>query len=78
MDQKLYGIADAALAVGCSQGTLRKLDEEGIVNPTRDPWGRRLFSDSDIDAATVYMNRSRARSSTLTLKGGRTLALAGT
>jgi DNA-binding transcriptional MerR regulator len=58
--QKLYGIADAAHQAGCSQGTLRKLDEEGVVRPTRDPWGRRLFSRHDIDAAKSYMQRRKA------------------
>lgn len=77
MDQKLYGIAQAAHQAGCSQGTLRKLDEEGIVKPTRDPWGRRLFTAGDIAAAKTYMARNK-RPSTLTLKSGSRMVPAAT
>jgi DNA-binding transcriptional MerR regulator len=30
---------------------MRRLDKRGIVKPARDPWGRRLFGNDDIEAA---------------------------
>ncbi len=44
-------IAEAAHMVPCSEGTLRRFDAQGIVKPARDPWGRRLFGNDDIEAA---------------------------
>lgn len=49
------GIAEAAHEVPCSEGTLRRLDRKGVVKPGRDPWGRRLFGDDDIEAARQYL-----------------------
>lgn len=49
------GIAEAARAVPCSEGALRRLDQQGIVRPARDPWGRRLFGEDDIEAARRHL-----------------------
>jgi len=50
-------IAEAAREVPCSEGALRRLDTQGIVRPARDPWGRRLFGDDDIEAARLALKR---------------------
>lgn len=61
MEEK-RGIAEAARAVPCPEGTLRRLDRKGIIRPARDPWGRRLFGQDDIDAARRYLKgRDAAR-----------------
>jgi DNA-binding transcriptional MerR regulator len=49
------GIAQAAHDTGCSEGGMRRLERKGIVHPVRDPWGRRLFGDDDIEAARRYL-----------------------
>lgn len=58
------GIAEAAHQVGqkCSEGTLRNLERQGIVKPTRDTWGRRLFGTDDVEAARRYLSRKRGNS----------------
>jgi DNA-binding transcriptional MerR regulator len=57
--QKLNGIAEAARQVPCSEGTLRRLDSNGVVQPARDPWGRRLFGEDDIAAAREHLAQKR-------------------
>lgn len=52
---KSKGIAEAARAVPCPEGTLRLLDRKGVVHPVRDPWGRRLFDDDDVAAARRHL-----------------------
>jgi DNA-binding transcriptional MerR regulator len=51
------GIAQAARAVPCAEGTMRRLDRLGVVHPIRDPWGRRLFGDDDVLAARAHLAR---------------------
>ncbi len=58
MIRKDKGTAQAAQKVPCPEGTLRRLDKQGIVRPNRDPWGRRLFGDDDIEAARKYLQRA--------------------
>lgn len=53
------GIAEAAREVPCPEGTLRRLDRQGVVRPTRDPWGRRLFGQDDIEAARKHLRSAR-------------------
>lgn len=55
------GIAEAAHRVKCSEWTLRRLDYRGIVRPSRDPWGRRLYTVDDLESARRYLNARRAR-----------------
>lgn len=52
---ELKGIAEAAREVPCPEGTLRRLDRKGVIRPARDPWGRRLFGNEDIEAARRYL-----------------------
>jgi DNA-binding transcriptional MerR regulator len=54
------GIAQAAHDAGCSEGGLRRLERKGIVHPVRDPWGRRLFGEDDIEAARRYLAEQAA------------------
>jgi DNA-binding transcriptional MerR regulator len=54
------GIAEAARAVPCPEGTLRRLDRKGIIRPARDQWGRRLFGQDDIEAARCYLRERGA------------------
>jgi DNA-binding transcriptional MerR regulator len=58
MEQR-FGISEAAHKALCSEGTLRRLDAEGVVTPTRDPWGRRLFSQADVEAVKAHLARKR-------------------
>jgi DNA-binding transcriptional MerR regulator len=58
--RKELGIAEAARQVPCAEGTLRRLDRQGVVRPNRDPWGRRLFGNDDIEAARQHLSRQRA------------------
>jgi hypothetical protein len=60
-DKPIAEAAQAVAAAGepCSEGTLRRLDRLRIVQPDRDPWGRRLFGDDDIAAARKYLSSSR-------------------
>jgi hypothetical protein len=53
--QKYMGTAQAAQKTPCPEGTLRRLDKKGIVNPVRDRWGRRLFGDDDVEAARAHL-----------------------
>jgi DNA-binding transcriptional MerR regulator len=53
------GIAQAAREVPCPEGTLRRLDRQGVVQPSRDQWGRRLFGEDDIVAARKYLSERR-------------------
>lgn len=55
MAEERLGIADAAHRVPCSEWTLRRLDHQGIVNPARDPWGRRLYTGENIEAARRHL-----------------------
>lgn len=57
---KDMGIATYARKVPCSEGTARRLDRLGIVRPSRDPWGRRLFGLDDIEAARRHLERKSA------------------
>jgi DNA-binding transcriptional MerR regulator len=57
--QKLNGIAEAARQVQCSEGTMRRLDRIGVVQPARDPWGRRLFGEDDVAAARQYLDQQK-------------------
>ena len=50
----------AASGERCSESALRRLERKGVVRPTRDPWGRRLFGADDIAAARDYLTRRRA------------------
>jgi DNA-binding transcriptional MerR regulator len=52
---KSKGIAQAAREVPCPEGALRRLDRQGIVHPARDPWGRRLFGEDDVQAARKHL-----------------------
>ena len=49
------GISQAAQKVPCPESTLRALDRKGVTSAIRDPWGRRLFSDTDIEKARAYL-----------------------
>ena len=49
------GIAQAAQLVPCPESTMRRLDRIGVVSPSRDPWGRRLFGLDDVAAARAYL-----------------------
>lgn len=49
------GISGAAQACGCAEGTLRRLEARGIIHPTRDSAGRRLFTEADIAAARAHL-----------------------
>jgi hypothetical protein len=53
------GIAHAARGVPCSEGTMRRLDSLGVVHPERDPWGRRLFGEDDVEAARKYLTQQK-------------------
>ncbi len=57
------GISEAARSVPCAEGTLRRLDRNGIVRAARDPWGRRLFGQDDVDAARKYLRDRRTTGS---------------
>jgi DNA-binding transcriptional MerR regulator len=57
--RKELGISQAARQVPCAEGTLRRLDRQGVVRPNRDPWGRRLFGDDDIEAARRHLSEQR-------------------
>lgn len=57
--RKEFGIAETARQVPCPEGTLRRLDQKGIVRPNRDPWGRRLFGPDDVEAARRYLQAKR-------------------
>jgi DNA-binding transcriptional MerR regulator len=59
---KELGIAEAARTVPCPEGTLRRLDRQGIVKPVRDPWGRRLFGPDDVSAARNHLAGRGAQS----------------
>jgi DNA-binding transcriptional MerR regulator len=52
---KDMGIAQAAQSVPCPESTMRRLDRIGVVKPSRDPWGRRLFGLDDVAAAREYL-----------------------
>ena len=56
---KSKGIAEAAREVPCPEGTLRRLDRQGVVRPARDQWGRRLFGQDDIEAARSHLASRR-------------------
>jgi hypothetical protein len=58
--RKDLGIAQAARQVPCAEGTLRRLDRQGVVRPNRDPWGRRLFGPDDVEAARKHLQAQRA------------------
>jgi DNA-binding transcriptional MerR regulator len=60
MSKKDRGISEAAREVPCAEGTMRRLDKRGIVKPTRDPWGRRLFGDDDIAAAREALKQRQS------------------
>ena len=53
----LYGISEAARQVGVAERTLRDYDKRGIVKPTRDSAGKRLFSKTDIQRAKTYRSQ---------------------
>lgn len=55
MSEERVGIADAAHSVRCSEWTLRRLDYQGLVRPARDPWGRRLYTAENIEAARRHL-----------------------
>ena len=55
------GIASAAQIVKCSEWTLRRLDYQGIVRPRRDPWGRRLYTSSDIESVRRHLIARRTQ-----------------
>lgn len=57
--RKDKGIAAFSHEVGCSEGTARRLANEGILAPIRDPWGRRLFGEDDVLAARKYLKDRR-------------------
>jgi DNA-binding transcriptional MerR regulator len=56
MTRKDLGISEAARQVPCAEGTLRRLDRQGVVRPNRDPWGRRLFGLDDVEAARKHLH----------------------
>lgn len=45
----LYAIGEFSRQTGLSVHTLRYYEKEGLLTPDRDPAGRRLYSDRDID-----------------------------
>jgi DNA-binding transcriptional MerR regulator len=53
--EKTKGIAQTAREIPCPEGTLRRLDQRGVVHAKRDPWGRRLFGDDDVIAARAHL-----------------------
>jgi len=55
MSEERVGIAGAAHSVRCSEWTLRRLDYQGFVRPARDPWGRRLYTAENIEAARLHL-----------------------
>lgn len=57
------GIAEAARRAKCSEWTLRRLDYQGIVQPARDPWGRRLYTSIDIESARQHLAARRTKRS---------------
>jgi DNA-binding transcriptional MerR regulator len=54
------GIAEAARGARCSESAMRRLEQKGVVQPARDPWGRRLFGQDDIEAARRYLEERSA------------------
>lgn len=61
MMMKNLTISEAAHAVPCSEGALRRLDSRGVVHPARDHWGRRLFGDDDVAAARAHLIKRPAQ-----------------
>jgi len=57
---KNKGIARAAHEADCSEGAMRRLERKGIVRPTRDQWGRRLYGEDDIAAARKHFAEQSA------------------
>lgn len=57
----IYGISDAARLAGVSEGTLRNYDKAGVITPIRDSEGRRLFTDSDINAVKKYRGDNKTK-----------------
>jgi DNA-binding transcriptional MerR regulator len=55
------GISRAAREAECAEGTLRRLEKRGVINPLRDSGGRRLFSNDDVAAARAYLANQRSR-----------------
>ena len=59
--------AEAAQAVAargekCSEDTMRRLHQIGVVKPERDRWGKRMFGDDDVAAAREYLASRRSKS----------------
>ena len=46
---RVYTIGEAASEVGRSVDTLRRWSKEGAVDPQVDSWGRRYFSERQIE-----------------------------
>ena len=60
MTSGLMTIQAASLAVGVTANTLRIYERLGLLNPSRDSAGRRLFSLVDVAQARVIAQRRLA------------------
>lgn len=54
-----YGSTHVSSILNCDGKTLSDYERRGIVAPLRTTSGRRLFRQSDIDAAKAYRSRKR-------------------
>lgn len=45
----MHTVSDAARIVGVSSGALRMWETQGLISPTRDSAGRRVYSDADVE-----------------------------
>ena len=56
--EHFFSISIAAQRAGCSAATLRNLERDGVIAPTRVPGnGLRLFTDSDLKKIEQHRRR---------------------
>lgn len=59
-DKPLFGVSAAARGIEKAEGTVRRLERQGVVHAVRDSAGRRLFTREQIEVMRAHVKARHA------------------
>jgi len=60
MKKPIYWIHEASEEVGVHESTIRRLEQRGVINPSRTLAGHRVFTEDDLRKIREFYTRKKS------------------